>query len=440
MPFLEMPFEWAENMFVSDDTMAGMGAPAIHGGKRGFGGMLFLTVHLLQMMQDIDWQCLPDGFSVPAGTSMWVLLVYNAVDGLWQAADAAGPGHVKQHMLADNMVHTFFGHTFSGKYGAMTFSESSFAYVVSGGVHYFVLLSLLQNLPVLTGDGGIMPAADEHMANYAPSGNNNITPTQTEDMGGLDLFASDEDISCLELDTNFMLPLNAMYDPEGLNMWDGQEDEVAFVDDWMQDTNDMLSQATTPVFYKMPAQPVSCGADQDFFEKQLPDCFPFGLPVTSPMAPIHFSAELPVETLLGLQSLVHTEAVPLDKPVALCKRILQLDAPPAPPVLPASPAPPVSPATETLALPAPPGTQLPAKKSKTTNAPRAGKTGKQCAPRAKKTGKHRAPRATLAATLADFAANKQDAAVHEIVHGRLVELVDDWRVLLRKLVDKVGSD
>jgi len=161
MPFHELQWEWAENLFVSGDTIPEMGAPAIHGGNRGFGGRLFPTVHVLQMQQGLNLQILPKGFSVPAGSSMWVLLVYNAVDGQWQAADAAGPGHVKQRLHADNMVHTFFGHTLCGGYDRVnTFSESSLAYVQSGGLHYFALLSLLQHLPVLV-DHSILHAAAE---------------------------------------------------------------------------------------------------------------------------------------------------------------------------------------------------------------------------------------------------------------------------------------
>jgi len=441
MPFHELQWEWAENLFVSDDTKPEMGAPAIHGGKRGFGGMLFPTLHVLQMLQGLNLQILPKGFSVPAGTAMWVLLVYNAVDGQWQAADAAGPGHVKQRLHADNMVQPFFGHTLSGGYGRVkTFSQGSLAYVQSGGLHYFALMSLLQHMPVLV-DRSILCApaeniniyfapAEDMSSNYALCEDSYFTHDNAEEMGGLDMFHNGQDDSVtvgldsleslemesLEMEEDFVFSGRTLYDPRGLSTW---EQETNYLE---ERDNDKLSQATTPVTYRNTSQPASCGGADDYYYEKLPECFDFGQPVTSEGETEMLAQIVEVDTdqIIGQQP-----QPPPEQPVPRCKRFLQLDVPPAEAPAPAPSAPLVR-----RALPAPP-----AKKMKLTSAPSAKAPKKRGAEKAKAPPVQKAaekPALTEDEIIEQFVAQKHDSADYGPMaraHELLLEACEAYRVL-----------
>jgi len=335
MPFHERLIEWAETMIVCDDRTAGMGAPDMYGGNRGFAGMLVPTVHLLHVLEELDLQSMPAGFSVPAGTAMWVLLVFNAVDGMWQAADVAGPGHVKQRLHSDNTVHNLFGHTLHGAYGNVhTFGQSFVAYVQSGGLKYFALMSLLQHIPITVyEDRSILHArAEDTISMHAPPPDTgcNYTPFEYSslsnidmEMGGLDMFHNISD-SLLDMEHVEMREQesfsNSLYDPRG--MWDKQ-------DDFAERDDDQLSQANTPVSYKPTAEPVSFECSDFFLQEQseLPESFLFGEPVALEMARIEPVAP-PVEQVEQVDSLPMKQAQPLaDKHVPPCKRQLQLDVP-----------------------------------------------------------------------------------------------------------------
>ena len=149
-----MPFDgtmskmqWPWKMFVSGDTTPGCGARLTNECKRGFGGSLVPTLHILQMLQERDFSAMPPGFSVPPGTAMWVLMSFDSQENQWIAADGAAAGNIHQRIGENNQVTTVFGHTFCGSFREWNhFSEASIAYVQSGNEHYFAEVCLLQSI------------------------------------------------------------------------------------------------------------------------------------------------------------------------------------------------------------------------------------------------------------------------------------------------------
>ena len=154
LPASIMPFDgsmskmqWPWQMFVSGDTTPGCGARLTKECKRGFGGSLVPTLHILQMLQERDFSAMPPGFIVPSGTAMWVLMSFNAQENRWIAADGAEAGNIHQRIGENNQVTTVFGHTFCGSFREWNyFGEASIAYVQSGNEHYFAHVCLLQSI------------------------------------------------------------------------------------------------------------------------------------------------------------------------------------------------------------------------------------------------------------------------------------------------------
>ena len=239
-----MPFQvalsnilWPWQMYVSGDTVPGFGASLNKGFKRGFGGCLVPTLNLLQMLQGRDFATMPLGFTVPAGTSMFVLMSFNAQENQWTAIDGAGDASIHQRIDHNNSVSTVFGHTFCGSWREWDhFSEASIAYVQSGNEHFFAHVCLNQHLqPQNT------PLALNTAYTYA------LNPVDTS--GGLDMYGAPQSTD-LQVD----------YEYFGLDSADGEQDsagfryhdmhlESFFIDPADLDTmdDDRMSMATTPV-------------------------------------------------------------------------------------------------------------------------------------------------------------------------------------------------
>ena len=343
MPFSQkgMEFVWGDNILIPDDTMRVMGAPAIEGapaidgGKHGFGGRLFPTELVLHMLQGLDVRSFPDGFSVPAGTGMSVLLVYNGVQDVWEPA---WPGCVSQRIHADNMVHTLFGHTMAGCFRDSHGSESFFAYVRSGGLFYYAVVSLLLQCCINAPPTSITAAPiDDSSVVFAPC-------QYEEPLGGLGLFNAEvfgENIDIEDLDIDDLMLLIDSPD-DSTNMRLTWEDPARDCND-----SDALSQANTPVAIPkgdMPGKHYT-GDDDDFLHKRLPDAFDFGQPETADDAkgdsPARPARELGVETeaMHAPPLITRQVVVPMALPAPVCKRVLQLDmpAPRAPTPEPAAP-------------------------------------------------------------------------------------------------------
>jgi len=154
LPASIMPFDgsmskmqWPWQMFVSGDTTPGCGARLTPDCKRGFGGSLVPTLHILQLLEERDFSAMPPGFIVPSGTAMWVLMSFNSQENRWIAADGAEAGNIHQRIGENNQVTTVFGHTFCGSFReGYHFSEATIAYVQSGNEHYFAHVCLLQSI------------------------------------------------------------------------------------------------------------------------------------------------------------------------------------------------------------------------------------------------------------------------------------------------------
>jgi len=137
-------------MYLTGDTMPGLGVPLTPGGKRGGGGQLFLTLNLMQSLLNMDLSSAPEAFAVPADTTMYVLLSFNAHEGRWEGPDAPGAGGVQHRVHADNAVSTIMASTFGGSWreqtGGHAFWESCIVHVRSGNSYHFALVALPQDL------------------------------------------------------------------------------------------------------------------------------------------------------------------------------------------------------------------------------------------------------------------------------------------------------
>jgi len=144
-----MPFDqafrhlqWSPMHMLTGDCEPGLGSRLNDACKRGSGGSTVLLSNLLcSLVKLVDFNAVPVGFRVAAGTRMWVMLEWDYATAHWVLWK---PGGIMQYLQPDNVVSTLMGHTLGGSWcEGKSFHQSSLAYVQNGGEHYMAYVSVM---------------------------------------------------------------------------------------------------------------------------------------------------------------------------------------------------------------------------------------------------------------------------------------------------------